>query len=282
MNCAPDPSACGYPDAGNSGIPSGTTLKQVPGDITSGKGWHYDSRGWIAVNGDGAVLDGISTTKSIEVTADNVTIKNSKITVTGNTWGIGARHTTNLVVKNNDISSPHNSGSGRLEVGVKDVYGDARGTQVIGNDIWNTSTGVQIDSGLIQDNYIHDLGLRDGDHVNGTTSNGGSSQPLTIRHNTVFNPHGQTDAISLFQDFGPQRDVTIENNLVAGGGYTIYAGANAGKESTATNISVIDNRVARIYFRNGGSYGPATAFSPGGGNVWSGNIWDDTGDPVRY
>ncbi len=281
LNCAQRPSACGYPDATNTGVPAGTTLKSVPGTITSGPGWHYDSRGWIAVDGDGAVLDGISTTASIDVTANNVTIRNSKITVRGEGWGIAARHTSNLVVKNNDISGPDNSGPGRLMVGLKDIYGDSVGMQVLANDIWNTSTGVQIESGLIRDNYIHDLGYTSGDHVNGITSNGGSRQ-LTIRHNTVFNPHDQTDAISLFQDFGPQANRTIADNLLAGGGYTIYAGANPGKESGATNIAVTDNRVARIYFDRGGSYGPATAYYTGGGNVWSGNIWDDSGKPFGY
>ena len=70
-------------------------------------------------------------------------------------------------------------------------------------------------AGLIQDNYIHDLGLTGDDHLNGTTSNG-STTPLAIIHNTVFNPHGQTDAISLFEDFGTEGNVTITGNLVAG------------------------------------------------------------------
>ena len=29
-NCAAKPSSCGYPDATNTGVPAGTTLKSVP------------------------------------------------------------------------------------------------------------------------------------------------------------------------------------------------------------------------------------------------------------
>jgi hypothetical protein len=133
---------------------------------------------------------------------------------------------------------------------------------------------VQTDSGLIQDNYIHDMGYRSGDHINGTTSNGGGAL-LTIRHNTIFNQIDQTDAVSLFEDFGSQHDRVIDDNLLAGGGYTIYGGANPGGAATS-NIRITNNRISRMYYPNGGYYGPVTAFDPqGSGNVWSGNVWDD-------
>ena len=137
-----------------------------------------------------------------------------------------------------------------------------------------------MESGLIQDNYIHDMGYKSGDHLNGITSNG-STALLTIRHNTVLNSFDQTDAISLFEDFGVQANRTIDNNLVAGGGYTIYGGANPGGAATS-NIHITNNRFSRLYYPNGGSYGPVTAYAPSGaGNTWTGNIWDDTLTPVN-
>lgn len=258
---------------------AGTTLVKVPEQKTSGPGWTWDSRGWVSINGDGAVFDGYDVRATIDVVADNVTIRNTRITLGGESFGIALRHSQNTTVERTEITAP-DAGANRLLVGIKDIYGDSRGTRVLTSDISRTSTGVQIDAGLVQDNYIHDLGLKGGDHVNGTTSNAGTSQ-LILRHNTVFNRHNQTDAISLFQDFGPQSNRIIDNNLLAGGGYTIYAGANPGKESTATNIAVTNNRISRIYYPNGGSYGPVTAYTSGGGNTFSGNIWDDTGTTVR-
>lgn len=279
VGCAADPSACGYPDASNTGVPSGTTLVKVPEDVTSGKGWHYDSRGWIEVDTAGATLSGITTTKNVNVTASNVTVQNSRIIVSGESFGISIRRANNVTVRNNEIAGPKASGPTRLMVGVKDVYADSVNLKVVGNDIWHTATGVQMDQGLIQDNYIHDLGFTGDDHVNGTTSNGGSKS-LTIRHNTVFNPHDQTDAISLFQDFGVQANRVIDDNLLAGGGYTIYAGANRGLESTATNIKVTNNRISPKFYPQGGHFGYATAYTIGGGNAWSGNVWDDTGRSI--
>ena len=74
LNCAAAPSKCGYPDATNSGVPAGTALKAVPGQVSSGPGWHYDSRGWVEVTGNGANLTGLSIPYNVDVTASNVTL----------------------------------------------------------------------------------------------------------------------------------------------------------------------------------------------------------------
>ena len=123
-----------------------------------------------------------------------------------------------------------------------------------------TSTGVQMESGLIQDNYIHDMGYDPGDHINGMTTNSGTAL-LTIRHNTILNTIDQTDAIRLFEDFGAQSNRIIDNNLVAGGGYTIYGGANPGGAATS-NIKITNNRFSRVYYPNGGYYGPSPPTPP--------------------
>ncbi|HEY5989371.1 MAG TPA: right-handed parallel beta-helix repeat-containing protein [Streptosporangiaceae bacterium] len=274
-NCAAVPSACGYPDATNTGVLAGTTLKRVPSQVSRGRGWHYDPRGFVEVNGDGAVLRGLYIRRNLDITASNVTINNVKVVNSGqSSFGISLRHTRNVTIQNSTISGL-NADSGRLMVGVKDVYGDASGTVVKNNDIYFTSTGVQLSAGLIQDNYIHDPGLIPGDHVNGTTSNGGTN-PLTIQHNTIFNNLHQCDAISLFQDFGPQGNRLITDNLLAGGGYTIYAGGRAGAPPPF-NIVITNNKISNLYFATGGYYGPVAYWVSGNGNVWSGNTWDATG-----
>jgi hypothetical protein len=225
---------------------------------------------------DGAVVENLQVEGVIEVTGKNVTVRDNVIVVTGETWGVGLRHTTNATVTGNTIGTP--GLTPRLEVGIKDIYGDAVGTTVANNDIAGTSTGIQLGSGVIRDNYIHDLGMVDGDHVNGIMSNG-FTERLVIEHNTVLNPFFQTDAIALFQDFGPEADRLITGNLLAGGGYTIYGGD--GNFGTTRDIRITGNRISRIYFPSGGSYGPVTAFdSQGPNNLWFGNVWDEDGSSV--
>lgn len=278
--CAWRPRACGFPDSATTGVRRGVNLRSVPDQVRSGKGWHYDERGWIAVDTDGAVLQGVDTNGlSVDVTASDVVIRNNRIEVTGDGWGVALRTGDNITIRRNDIFSPTQEGPQRLLVGIKDIYGTVSDVVVERNDIWHASTGIQMDSGTIRHNFVHASGFTSGDHTNGIMSTGGSD-PLVIDHNTVFVPYEQTDAIGLFQDFGRQSNRRITRNLVAGGGYTIYAGANPGKESGATDIVVADNRFASIYFERSGYWGPATAYEQNAGNVWSGNVWDTNGTPV--
>ena len=274
-NCSNAPHLCGFPDATNSGVPAKMRAKllKVPSQVSSGPGWHYDPRGWVEVDGNGAVLKGLSIPYNVDVTASDVTIEDDVIVNTGDDFGVSIRHSRGVTVKDCDISSPYTD-SRRLMVGVKDVYGDASGIKVIGNNIWHTATGVQIGAGVIASNYIHSMGFKSGDHVNGITVNG-STTPLTIEHNTVFVNLDQTDAISLFEDFGVEANKLIKDNLVAGGDYSIYGGAKSGGPQSY-NIRIIGNRFSRKYYSNGGQFGPAAYFDSGRGNVWAGNIWDGT------
>jgi hypothetical protein len=175
-----------------------------------------------------------------------------------------------------------NSGSGRLMTGIKDIYGDSTGLQITAVNINNTGTGIKVEGGTITDSYIHDMGYRTGDHTNGITSNGGVTTPLTIRHNTIFNQLSQTDAIGLFEDFGVQANRTVDNNLLSGGSYALYAGQNAGGPNTS-NIQVTNNRFATNYYPKSGSNGAATAYSATGtGDTWTANTWDATGATINH
>lgn len=275
--CVLKPSRCGYPDATNTGVTDRSALRRVPQDVTSGPGWTWDTRGWLQVTDDGAVVEGLEVSGPIEVTGKSVTVRSNVILATGETWGVGLRHTINATVSGNTIGAAGTTP--RLLVGIKDIYGDAVGTTVTANDIAGTSTGIQIGSGMIRDNYIHDLAMVSGDHVNGITSNG-SSERLVIEHNTVLNHFDQTDAIGLFQDFGVEADRLITGNLLAGGGYTIYGGDNR-RFGLTHDIKIVGNRISRVYFPAGGFYGPSASFDDQGvGNVWAGNVWDEDASPV--
>jgi hypothetical protein len=285
INCGPNPHLCGYPDETNTGVPAGTALRSVPGDVSSGPGWTSNSQGDVEVSGDGAVFEGYIVHGYVDVTGSNVTIKGNEIINSGNDIdgdGINlSGNPSNVTIENNTIYSPYgNHGTSGIFAGIKDINGETRGTQVLGNNIANASTGVQIYMGLIENNYIHDLTpASPSSHLNGTTSNG-STVPLTIQHNTVFNPNGQTDAVSLFEDFGPQANVVINDNLLAGGGYVVYGGQNEGGPQ-AYNIRITNNRFSTIYYPQSGYYGYITAFDPHApGNVWSGNVLDSNNKPL--
>ena len=277
-DCMAAPHLCGFPDGTNTGVPAGITLKTVPGQVSSGPGWHFDSRGWVQVDGAGAVLSGLYIPYTVNIVASHVTVKDVKVVTSGqSSFGIAVRHTSGVTIENSTISGL-NAGAGRVMAGIKDIYSDSTRLAVLDNNISWASTGVQMESGLIQGNYIHNMGDIAGDHLDGIHSTGGGTRLLTIQHNTIFNNFSQTGAIVLTEDFGAQANRVINDNLLAGGGYTIYAGQNSGGPATS-NIKVTNNRIGGIYYRHGGQYGPLAGFNTTR-TVWSGNVWDASGHTI--
>jgi hypothetical protein len=228
--------------------------------------------GNLSIYDDGAVIENIDLTGSIDVYADNVTIRRSRVSGT-NWWGIQLRgEFTNLTIEDCDIFG---NGVQQMQYGIKSLGGFIT---VRRNDVHTISDGIDTPQGLIEDNYVHDPVFFDGDHNDMIVSEGGmpAGGSLTIRHNTVINTLDQTGAIALFADWGPQHDVTVENNLVAGGGYTVYAGATG-----SSNLRFLNNVFSKRVFPNGGFWGPVAHWNAGGtGNVWQGNTWED-GTPVN-
>jgi hypothetical protein len=275
-NTVAHPSSYGYPDATNAGVPSGTTLKSVPAQVSSGPGWSYNaSSGNVVVTGNGAVLSNLNISSNLDVQASNVTIQNVKVSASGN-FGISLRHASGVKIENSSVDG-QNATTGRLNYAVDDIFGDSAGATIQGNEISNFRTGLQITTGTVSGNYIHDPGYVSGDHTNGVYTNGGT-QPLTIKDNTILNSMGQTDAINL--DAGNSgvatANKTVENNLLSGGSYTIYAGNTLGNPTS--NIVIQGNRFAQNYYPTSGQYGPGVYFDhTAAGNSWSGNVWDGTG-----
>jgi hypothetical protein len=283
-NCAALPSSCGYPDATNTGVPAGTTLKHVPSQVSSGPGWSYSTADKdVNVTVNGTVLSGLYIPCTLVIAASGVTVKDVQV-VTGGAFAIALRHTTGVTIENSTISGL-NATTGRVNAAIDDVYGDSTGMVIKDNNVSLFKTAMQISTGLVDGNYIHDPGYIAGDHTNGVVTNGGGSEPLTIEDNTIFNSLGQTEAISLDAATAgvPVANKTIENNFLAGGGYAIYGGDGTGdgKGNTTSSIVIKDNRFGQLYYAKSGQFGPIAYFNLAGtGNVWSGNVWDTTGQAI--
>src|SRR5580704_10468801 len=236
-NCAANPVSCGYPGATNTGVPAGTTLKSVPSQVSSGPGWSYSATdNNVTVTGNGTVLSGLSIPCTLVIDASNVTVNDVQVTTSG-AFGITLTHTKGVTIENSVISGT-NATTGRVDSAIDDVYGDSTGMVIKDNNISLFRTAMQISTGLVEGNYIHDPGYISGDHTNGFYVNGGT-EPLTISGNTIFNSQGQTDAINL--DAGsagvPVANKTVQNNFLAGGSYTIYGGDALGNPTSSIVIT---------------------------------------------
>jgi hypothetical protein len=278
-NCAANPVSCGYPGATNTGVPAGTTLKSVPGQVSSGPGWSYSATdNNVTVTGNGTVLSGLSIPCTLVIDASNVTVNDVQV-ITSGAFGITLTHTAGVTIENSTISGT-NATTGRVDSAIDDVYGDSTAMTITGNNISAFRTAMQISAGLVQGNYIHDPGYLSGDHTNGIVTAGGT-EPMTINDNTIFNSLGQTDAITLDAATAGATvaNKTIENNFLAGGGYSIYGGD--GQTNPTSDIIITGNRFGQQYFAKGGQFGTVAYYNPAGtGSTWTNNIWDTTAQTI--
>ena len=227
-------------------------------------------------------MTNLNVSGTIVIKANNVTINNTKVVQTGDIWAIGlASGVQNATIENSTITGTTDTGPSRLQVGLKDVYGNASGTQILRDDFSDCGSCIQMSNGTVEDSYIHDFGYTSGDHTNGISVGGGDPKPMLIQHNTILNQRDQTDAVALFQDFGDESNKTVDDNLFAGGSYTLYGGGpnaacsgfnrTSGCYGPSDHIVVTNNHFSRLFFPNGGTFGYVSAFNPSGaGNVWSG------------
>ncbi len=238
------------PNASNTGVPAGVSLQ---------------SSGGMTITTAGAVVDAKNIRGSITVSAPGVVIKRSRFTGNGESFAIKT------------------TGSGSVRVEDCEFTGDYRAA-VIAYDNWTMvrsdlyglpADGVKLGSNvLFQDNYVHDFSTASGNHADGGQVQNGVVNTV-VRHNTITLSATQNAALFLAPDLGPSTPgpLTIENNLLGGGNYTLYVVDGNNGQYFINNISVRDNRFTRTF-----KYGSVNTNVP---VASSGNVYDDSSSPVR-
>jgi hypothetical protein len=269
-NCAPHPSQCGYPDDTNTGVPTSVTLTPSPS---------------LNITTDGAVVTGLDVAGGIEVSANNVTIKNVRVTGGGEAWGLVVIHQgiTNTLIEDSVLRGTDNS-TGGIQSAITDQGGNS--TTIRRTNFYYCSQCISSGTAVVEDSYFHDqaqwIDPQWGVTHNEAFYDGCGESGLTVRHNTIFNEFDQTATVFLKGDFGTCTNITVDDNLLVGGGYTVYGGMASTTDFATTNVVFTGNRFSALLFPNGGFFGPVAYFDDkGAGNVWSGNFWDETGDPVQ-
>lgn len=243
VGCQSDPGRCGYPDTASTG--SSGTLTTLSGNRT------FSTAGQTVVN---AQINGC-----VEVRASNVTFRNVKFNGVGCFYAV-RNFATGLQIIDSDITC-----------------GGANGTGVTSSDysllrvhIYGCENGLNVSGRVtMTDSLINQGVTANGAHTDGAQFNEGASD-IFLQHNTIITPApGGTSAIIMWDEGGSQNArVTIANNLLAGGTYTLYCG----REGLVDRVRITDNRFGNH------QYGYANDCNDG--ETWSGNVSDATGQLV--
>jgi hypothetical protein len=256
--------ACGFPSPDTTGVPAGARLNPS-GSITAGT--------------PGEVINGLAVNGTIDVTASNVTIENTDVANASSCcWGVRIEPgVTGTLLKYDTIHGTDN-GSGSLAWAV-DNAGDIN--SVTEDHVYMYDADRILNGpGTLTNSYCLDNANISGEHYECVYTGEGS---VIINHDTLLNTHSQTGATWVGPDFGNIDTYTVENSLLAGGGYTLYGAAtnssNPARGALVGPVTIQNNRFSRLYFSQGGYWGPALYFDLSK-TTWSGNVWDDTNRPV--
>jgi hypothetical protein len=276
------------------GIPAGTTLSPS---------------GSITVTTDGTVINGLDVAGTITINARNVTIKNTRVTVIGtgcgptNTCGNSAIHVAcacTVTISNVELTA---NALTTVEHGIRNANGGIINLDHLYQH-GNINALCFCGNGSISDSYstIH-LAIA-GDHLENIYVDDAT---LRIIHNTLLNQAPQTANVfgntNNGSDAPCENHLTIDGNLLAGGGFSIYPCAHGTSVGSSTS-QITNNRFARCktaavqggggtrfcsggsdsygYYPRGGSFGYLAAdYCGSAGHTWFGNVWDDNNATIN-
>jgi hypothetical protein len=269
----PAPPPGGYPNASNTGVPSGSHLTAVGGDLKSSR--------------DGQLISGMDIGGTLIIGNSNVTVRNSRIrgrvdyratngsTLTIEDSEIGPDGCPGSLGGANPNDYPLMYYSGWYTLRRVHLHGD--------EDLLRTSYGTT----LVQDSYLDHTCMYAGAHADALQQySPGDVSKVTLIHNTIdgrpANTGGDKGNSAVFWSDHPGAGsrLTAYGNLFAGGNYSVWTtDATAGSGVT---IDVHDNQFVRASYQ----YGPhncanSIPFNGREGVKWSNNTFSDNRQQIR-
>lgn len=251
----------GLPERGRDGIPEGwptTATTGVPAGV------RLASTDGMTVTEDGTVLDGLDIDGCVQVRADDVVLRRSRIRC-DERYAIRLYDVSGLVVEDVEID-------GAGVVGVAVCCGGYTLRRV---NIHDVVDGPRLgDQVVITDSIVHRLERAEGSHNDTLQSTGGSG--VVVRSNTLLAWRPDTnDPFNASLQLGSEQaerlaGVVVEGNYMNGGNYTV----NVRPDTEATHVVLRNNLFGRDH-----RYG-ATRALPDGVLWGGGNVYVDNGAPV--
>jgi hypothetical protein len=270
-NCIAKPSACGFPDATNTGYqPTGVKLNKDGIVIKQGE---------YVITQAGAVIDGKEINGCVVVKAPNVTIKRSLLTDCQSYFNVrlysGA---SNFTLEDTEINGKNVDGQNAA------IVDDGDGPVTIRRMyMHNVSDGPHPGvNWLMEDSFITDLYTCGNCHNDAIQSAG--AQNVTLRHNTIINnpedvpggKAGKNAVVRIATEQGPVDGFVVENNLLSGGNYAIQVRSQG--NGAPKNVQILNNRIVDTW-----RFGPYDFTDiPAQNYVLSGNVRDDNGIALQY
>jgi hypothetical protein len=281
--------SCGWPGAGNTG----PVMSNCPGGLKAS--------GAIRASTPNQVISCLNISGCLEIAAPNVTVQDVQIACSSGKTGEAANGTSVI-----NVADGASGTIKRVSIdGLDGVHAciwhqgtaltvDAVNCSHVNDGIFSwADTGYSSTTGdhfTISNSYFHDFTVKTANgHIDGYQTEGAGNG--LINHNTYYmtsDDGNSTDsAIAIWDSIKSSHDITVSNNLIAGGGFSMYAEdynpseGSPGGGFSVTNIVFTNNRFSTALFGCVGYYGIwYTRGAPSDGWHRSGNTVLETGANV--
>jgi hypothetical protein len=267
-----------WPDSTNTGLTDSSLLETYIGNMT--------------VSTDNTTVENLEILGMLTIQADNVTVRNCRI------WGpdvnacININAGTGILIEYCEITNDTPNNSKGIKVFARDDTSQGIITS-IGYTIRNcyihliedgisigqsSSYSSAVHSGLIENNFITEMPAHNGSHNDGIHISGPVGG-LIIKNNNIQIPDQQTSAVGMYVDYPGNNitNVSISQNLLNGGQYTLYT--RTGTNGTISNINISGNYFGSDYISE--LWSTEDVNPENITNITtSGNIWYDTDESV--
>lgn len=245
----PPPPTTGWPSASNTGVPTGTALT---------------NSGAITTSANNQIIEGKNISGTLNINHNGVVVKKCKITASSfSVVRVKDGLSVPPIIEDCEVDAKAADGSNAIN-----GYGTFRRLNIHNCENCFNIAG---DGCLIEDCYLWGLKANNSDpHYDNIQIDGGTKNHI-IRHNTIINDYGQTAAVMIDNWFGPISNVLVDNNLLKGGGYTVYSDGQFSGGSI-TGVKFTNNRIKKGYW----GYATWEKNTP----VWTGNTDFDDGHVI--
>jgi hypothetical protein len=222
------------------------SLKKIESGLPPGVAVSGDA---VVVERSGAVLEGYDLRGyTVSADADNVTIRNNLFNAAGDHTVYQGSNASGIVVEFNTfdgekVNHPNNG----------DMVLSENEATVRNNEFLNLpADAVNVAGGLVERNYFSGASYQKDAHADAISVHR-TVVPVIIRENYIDYidrpdaPQGTNAAIKIVSHFGAIEDVTVDSNVLLGGGYTIYVSPaedpNTGEAHPINKVTISNNDI---------------------------------------
>ena len=269
-----------------SPTPSPTQTVPIVGFPTSNNvGWQVTGttlrpyRGPNEITQDGTVIDGADITVPLIVSANNVTIRNSRIT-SPEAWYVIRQYPefSHLTLENVELVN---------QAGEHPDWAIFAGSDLtVSNSlIHGMQRGIYASTNMtVTNSYLDDFDNPSTSHAQAILTSGNVHNVRLTNNTFGCGTNMCTAALSIFPELwtgGPNSNWFIDHNLLNGGSYALYAGdTDSDGESPNTSMTFTNNVFGDRYFPTAGQFGYVGSWSVHPSNVWDNNT-NASGDIVQ-